>query len=334
MSDFSPERQQSQASKLWRKLRWFLLVIGILLAALGVFLIGLWYYHPKLIYAPVDHSVHPEKKLLERHPSLKPQLLDLKSKDDTKIRGYWFEHPRAAKSAKKLTTILYLHGNAGKLDNLFEHIKAMRQHVPANIMLISYRGYGYSEGVPSMKGIRMDSQTALDHVTSSPQVDLAKIVIYGHSLGGSVALHLIADNWRKVKSAIIENTFLSIPKMASHSRPYLAWATFVVTEDWNTEKQIERLKEDAENNMKTPFTDILLVSGMKDSTVPPYHGEALWEKLKEIKVVRKDVLIERVVFNDCHHDCIKVNGYFEHFEKFYQKSTGDQILTPSGGQLS
>lgn len=50
----------------------------------------------------------------------------------------------------------------------------------------------------------------MDHLLSRSDIDKDKIVLFGHSLGGAVALHLAADNADKVAAVIVENTFVRL----------------------------------------------------------------------------------------------------------------------------
>lgn len=63
----------------------------------------------------------------------------------------------------------------------------------------SYRGYGRSKGQPNEKGIQRDAQAALDYVMGHPDLDAKRIVVFGRSLGGAVAIHLTATNQDAVR---------------------------------------------------------------------------------------------------------------------------------------
>lgn len=62
----------------------------------------------------------------------------------------------------------------------------------------SYRGYGLSSGKPNEAGLQRDAQAALTYLTTQRRdVDASRVVVYGRSLGGAVALHLVAANTDK-----------------------------------------------------------------------------------------------------------------------------------------
>jgi fermentation-respiration switch protein FrsA (DUF1100 family) len=67
--------------------------------------------------------------------------------------------------------------------------------------MLSYRGYGLSTGVPNEKGIRIDAQTALDWLLNDARTKATRIVAYGQSIGGAVAVDLASRNGKSVSGA-------------------------------------------------------------------------------------------------------------------------------------
>lgn len=65
--------------------------------------------------------------------------------------------------------------------------------------MCSYRGYGQSQGRPSEKGLQEDARAALTHLSQRKDVNGARVVIFGRSLGGAVALHLAAERPHQVQ---------------------------------------------------------------------------------------------------------------------------------------
>jgi alpha/beta superfamily hydrolase len=81
--------------------------------------------------------------------------------------------------------------------------------------MVEYRGYGLSTGVPDEAGLKVDAQTALDHLRQRAETSRSQIIVYGQSLGGAVAINLVAANEDKgdIAGLVLENTFLSIRKL-------------------------------------------------------------------------------------------------------------------------
>lgn len=74
----------------------------------------------------------------------------------------------------------------------------------------AYSRYGLSEGSPSEAGIRSDAQMALDYIKSHPLLENTKVILYGQSIGGAVAIDLAATNPDRIGGIILENTFLNL----------------------------------------------------------------------------------------------------------------------------
>uniref|UniRef100_A0A0D3EDS7 Peptidase S9 prolyl oligopeptidase catalytic domain-containing protein n=1 Tax=Brassica oleracea var. oleracea TaxID=109376 RepID=A0A0D3EDS7_BRAOL len=158
-------------------------------------------------------------------------------------------------------------------------VRIMIQKLKCNVFMLSYRGYGESEGYPSQHGIIKDAQAALDHLSQRADIDTSRIVVFGRSLGGAVGAVLTKNNPEKVSALILENTFTSILDMAGVLLPFLKWfiggsgtkslklLNFVVRSPWKT--------IDAIGEVKQP---VLFLSGLKDEMVPPFHMKMLYAK--------------------------------------------------------
>jgi hypothetical protein len=81
----------------------------------------------------------------------------LNTKDGVKIRSYIITL-KDEEAAKKAPTIIYHHANAGNMGHRLPIAKVFYEKFNANVVMLSYRGYGLSEGNPSDKGLRIDAQ--------------------------------------------------------------------------------------------------------------------------------------------------------------------------------
>ncbi|KAL6507157.1 Alpha/beta hydrolase domain-containing protein wav2 [Orobanche hederae] len=158
-------------------------------------------------------------------------------------------------------------------------VKDMLQKLQCNVFMLSYRGYGASDGFPSQHGITKDAQAALDHLVQRTDIDTSRIIVFGRSLGGAVGAVFARNNPDKVAAVILENTFTSILDMAGVLLPFLKFfigksgskgpkvLNFVVRSPWNTIDVIGEIKQ-----------PILFLSGLKDEMVPPSHMKMLYAK--------------------------------------------------------
>ena len=115
----------------------------------------------------------------------------------------------------KKSTIMMFHGNAGNIGHRVPIARVLEENVGCNILLLEYRGYGLSSGTPNEEGLMIDAQAGLDYIRKSDETKDNRIIIYGQSLGGAVAIQLVAQNEKAgdIVGLILENTFLSIRKM-------------------------------------------------------------------------------------------------------------------------
>ncbi|KAJ3921253.1 Alpha/Beta hydrolase protein, partial [Lentinula edodes] len=165
--------------------------------------------------------------------------------------------------------IIMFHGNGY---HAWLHLSSAKRflRLGCDVLVVSYRGYGHSSGKPSEKGLRRDSQAALEYVLADAELSKSRIVLHGHSLGGAVAIDLAGRNPDKaliISGLIVENTFLSIPLVAKEI-PGIRHLTFIIHQRWESYKRILKIPK---------HIPILMLSGKEDEVVPEWHMLKLWE---------------------------------------------------------
>ncbi|KAI9261579.1 Alpha/Beta hydrolase protein [Phascolomyces articulosus] len=199
------------------------------------------------------------------------------------------------KEASDVPTILYFHANAGNMGHRLPIAKVFHERHRCNVVMLSYRGYGLSEGKPNEKGLRIDAQTLLDYVQAHPILKKTLLIAYGQSIGGAVAIDLVSRNEDCFSGLIVENTFLSVPKLIPHVLPVLKHFTFLCHQHWPSENSVKKIQ-------KTP---VLFLSGACDELVPPHHMRRLFDQCSSR--VSKDW----VQFpHGMHNDTCMQTGYF------------------------
>ena len=119
------------------------------------------------------------------------------------------------KSISRNITILMFHGNAGNIGHRVPIARVLEENLGCSVLMLEYRGYGLSTGTPDETGLMVDAQTGLDYIRQRKETKNSKIIVYGQSLGGAVAIRLVAKNQNDgdIRGLILENTFLSMRKM-------------------------------------------------------------------------------------------------------------------------
>ncbi|CDS07656.1 hypothetical protein LRAMOSA01605 [Lichtheimia ramosa] len=227
----------------------------------------------------------------------------LTTKDNIKLHTYTMvlENEDEARAAN---TILYFHANAGNMGHRLPIARIFHQKMKCNVVMLSYRGYGQSEGKPNEKGIRIDAQTLLEYVQSHPVLKDTRLVAYGQSIGGAVAIDIVSHNEEAFSGLIVENTFLSLPKLVPHVMPILRYVTFLCHQQWPSEVNIQRIAN----------VPILFLSGSKDELIPPTHMRKLFE-LCDTRGAKEYVELA----NGMHNDTCIQPGYYPAIEEFLRK---------------
>ncbi|KAI8385021.1 Alpha/Beta hydrolase protein [Radiomyces spectabilis] len=171
--------------------------------------------------------------------------------------------------------------------------------------MLSYRGYGLSEGRPTEKGLQMDAQAVLDYIQRHPILRHTRLIAYGQSLGGAVAISLVSRNEDKFHALIIENTFLSVPILIPYILPALRHLVYLCHQTWRSYKWIRFIRH----------IPILFLSSLKDELVPPAHMAKLY-KIAQTTGVK----VWRDFENGTHNDTCMQEGYFESIAEFVRSN--------------
>ena len=164
-------------------------------------------------------------------------------------------------------TLLYLHGNGGNISHRYEFINELVQ-LPVNVLIIDYRGYGKSEGRPSEAGLYMDARAAWDYLTKERAVPASRIVIFGKSLGGAVAVELAT----KVEACglVVQSSFTSVADMAGEVLPFVP--RFLI-----------RTKMDSLSKIASVSSPKLFIHSQADEIVPYRLGRRLFDAARPPK---------------------------------------------------
>jgi fermentation-respiration switch protein FrsA (DUF1100 family) len=213
----------------------------------------------KLIYFPPRH---PEGFLSQQILNREGQEVWLQTSDGVKINAIYHSEPGSKQ------VLLWFHGNAENIGYDLDHLKALAQ-IGSNIMEVDYRGYGKSDGHPDEAGVYRDADAAYDYLIEQRHFRSRDIIIYGHSLGGAVAVDLASR--RPCGALIVESSFTSAAAMARRmfSLPFIA---YVIKSRFNSQRKI--------SDVQAP---ILVIHGTQDEVIPYTMGQQLFAAAREPK---------------------------------------------------
>lgn len=244
---------------------------GILATSVGLLVA----FQEKLIYVPVVPGLTKSYPITPARLRLLYEDVWLTSSDGVRLHAWFIKLAPDCRGP----TIVFFQENAGNIAHRLEMVRIMLQRLQCNVFMLSYRGYGASDGFPSQQGIINDSQAALDHLIQRTDIDKSRLVVFGRSLGGAVGTVLCKNNPDKIAALILENTFTSILDMAGVLLPFLRY--FIGGSSSKGPKVLNRFVRspwstiDIVGQVKQP---ILLLSGLRDEMVPPTHMQMLYAK--------------------------------------------------------
>lgn len=172
--------------------------------------------------------------------------------------------------AKRAPTVLYLHGARWNLNGSVFRMSRWAD-LGFNVLAVDYRGFGKStELLPSEETAYEDARVALEELKRR-QPDPSRRFIYGHSLGGALAIDLAAGPLRNAKNEvggiIIESTFTSIPAVLRGMKyGWVPGIGLVVTQPFDSANKIGKVE-----------TPLLIIHGTADGVVPHAMADELYE---------------------------------------------------------
>ena len=173
--------------------------------------------------------------------------------------------------------LIYLHGGAYNIGANISHARRFKD-MGFSVLLVSYRGYGRSEGnFPTERQVYMDADTAWNYLVKKRGLPPDQIYIYGHSLGGAVAINLAVAH-PEAAALIVEATFTSIGDMGRRNRWYRLLPIELITHQ----------RFDSIDKMDRLDMPVLILHGTEDQVVPCEMGRQLYEKApypKKLKLI-------------------------------------------------
>lgn len=193
--------------------------------------------------------------------------------------------------------MLYFHHNAINIGANVSQAHKFQQLGYA-VLLIDYRGFGLSEGsFPTETQLYEDAQAAWVYLTRDRQVPASQIVIYGHSVGGAIAIDL-AIKHPEARALIVQSSFTSLREMTK--RFGLFWILPV--------DLILRQHFDSLQKIKSLRIPLLIIHGTADPQIPVAMGQALYQAAPEPKQI--------LIIPQAGHDNNMAAEYYQVVKRF------------------
>ena len=190
------------------------------------------------------------------------------------INAWWWPVARADAPA-----VLYFHGSRWNLTGQLSRIRQLHEF-GFSVLAIDYRGFGKSAGgVPSEESVYEDARAAWQRFAELVP-DARRRIIYGHSLGGAVAVDLAASldqadgaaDPEAARGLIVESSFTTLVDMAKSLSYTWLPVQWILSQKFDTLGKIARVK-----------MPVLFVHGDADRFVPARFSQALYDATRAPK---------------------------------------------------
>lgn len=232
----------------------FLMPVVTVIVLLGILAAFLYLGQGKLIFFPSS-----EMSLKPDQVGLPYEELLIEVTPTEKLHGWYFpvDHSRPSKK-----TVLFFHGNAGNISHRLETASLITE-LGAECLLFDYRGYGRSDGSATEENCYADARAVYDWLRQTKGLDADDIVLFGRSLGGTVAIDLATRV--ECGGLIVESSFSSIEDMGKRLYPFLPV------------KYLVRYRFDALEKIGRVNCPVLVTHSPNDEMVPFEMGRKLYE---------------------------------------------------------
>jgi fermentation-respiration switch protein FrsA (DUF1100 family) len=162
------------------------------------------------------------------------------------------------------TTVIVFSGNAGHREYRAPLASALQQH-GLNVLLTDYRGYAGNPGTPTEEGLAVDARAAREFVLTRSDVDPARLVYFGESLGAAVALRLAIE--QPPAALVLRSPFASLVMVGRYHYPALP-VGLLLSDRFPSIERAPRLR-----------SPVLVIAGTRDSVIPIDHTRRLYEAI-------------------------------------------------------
>ncbi len=231
--------------------------ILLVLAGYGLLVVAVYFLQGRMLYLP-----NTPGRTLNAAPidaGMEYEDISIETADGIVLHG-WFVGGRSSQ------VLLFFHGNAGNISHRLESIRQFHD-LGLSVLIIDYRGFGQSGGNSSEKGLYQDAEAAWRHLTEDRAYAANDIIIFGRSLGGSVASWLATQH--QPRALVVESSFTSVPDVAADLYP------------WLPVRQLSRFSHATRDYVRDVHSPLLVIHSRDDEIIPFHHGESIFAAANE-----------------------------------------------------
>jgi uncharacterized protein len=166
-------------------------------------------------------------------------------------------------------TILLIHGNSGSVSRWAEIARPLYNN-GYRVLVFDYEGYGKSTGKPTHKNVVTDTELFLNYLHEK----YGKVILWGLSLGGNLAVDIAYRNADKVEGLIVEGAFTSHNAIVRSFVPLFVkpFVALTVNSPYKSKNIIKKI-----------HIPVLIAHSSTDKVVPYKMGQTLYKNANEPK---------------------------------------------------
>ena len=239
-----------------KKKMYILSIVGLVVLIYLTITSVLYYSQRSLLYHPTENNYSGDQL------TVPIDKVRIKTDDNIELLSWYHD-----KDIQNYKTILFLHGNAGSLENRIHKINHFNE-MEINFLIISWRGFSGNEGKPTEEGLYKDAKSAVKWLINKG-VKKENIIIYGESLGTGIATEISQNE--SFSGIILESPFTSMVAAGKSKYPIFPIG-LLLKDKYESDKKIK--------NIKSP---VLVMHGEADTIVPFWMGKKIYELANDPK---------------------------------------------------
>lgn len=250
MSKFGIKDSKLKRNIILKNIKKLLIAFIIIYALVSL---SAFFFQEKLIF--------PTQKLSDDAITVSTKIdgiedIELKMKDGNKIRGWFVKNSISGKS----NLLIYFGANAEEVSRI---IPRMAKFQNWSVVLINYRGYGNSEGIPGEQTLFSDSLEIYDYFSNREDINKNNIILMGRSIGTGVATYLAEK--RNTSAVILVSPYDSLGSVVKEKCPILP-VNLILKHRFDSISRAPSIK-----------SPLLIIVGTEDKLIPVWHSIRLGE---------------------------------------------------------
>jgi fermentation-respiration switch protein FrsA (DUF1100 family) len=223
------------------------------------------------------------------------QEMRFRASDSTWLHAVLVRTPRAR------ATVLYFGGDNFRIAANGPALARAASMMGVNAMLVDYRGYGSSEGTPTLPAVKQDGLDAFDHLRRLPGMDAMPIVVHGFSMGSFIAAHVATE--RPAAALVLESTATTVRDWARGFVPGYAkpFVRVRMSDQLAAESNLARVQR-----YRGP---LLLIVGENDRVTRPAMSRELYSRSATPTAQRELIVVPAAGHGDALNDQTAATRY-------------------------